>query len=169
MNTTRRTLLAIVPVALAGCAVPAGSTLDVARIATDGEAVVAALQAMLMAPAVIVLLGADAAAAAAALATAQAALAGLTAASVAVAVDTAGVQALAASLIKDAQAVIGFVQEALANASSKTTATIQDYLAAAQALLPFVALAAAIALPPPAPSAGRAMTETRARIAAHGG
>ncbi len=156
----------------AGCtATPAATTLDVKRIVTDGQAIVLSLQAVVAAPAVIVLLGPQAATAGAAFAAANAALIELQAAassSTTLALDTARVQALVQSLLADARTVLALVGAVLPHLSGDLGVTVGSYVAAARALLPLVALAAALPASVAARKAAPGMTEQQALAIAGG-
>ena len=171
----RRHLLATLPLAsLAACGITTNGgvttgTLDVDRIVTDGGAILAACQATLLAPAVATLIGPNYAVAQAALVAGQAALAEIRAVagpSVTVSVDTTKVQALVTSLLADAQQVLTLVQGVLAKLSGAAVAQVQNYVAAALALIPLVQVAASLAS---VRATMPTMTEAQALHIANGG
>ncbi len=179
MNKTHRALArrsflsssALMSVALLGaCAITSNGgtttgTLDVTRITTDGQAIVAALEALVVAPAIVVLLGPKVAVASAAFAAASAALTEIqtiTGGTVTASIDTAKVKALVASLLDDAKTVVGLVQGVLPNLSGPLAEQVGNYVAAVQTLLPFVALAAQVSLVGATSATARPMTEADA-------
>ena len=150
----RRDLLAALPfMSLGACSVATTSnntvgTLDVDRIVTDGDAILSACRAALLAPSVAVLLGTNYSVAQASLAAGQAVLTeirAVTGPAVTVNVDTAKVQTLVTSLLADAQQVLTLVQGALGRVPGTISTQLQNYVDAALTLIPLVQVAAALA------------------------
>jgi hypothetical protein len=157
MTLTRRRALfgaafAMPAVLLGACAVTSSGstttvTIDVTRIVTDGKAIIASVQAASLIPAVSALLGPNLLAVQTALAAANASLSEietLTGGTVVLATDTSRVQALATSLLADAQTALSIVQGVLVHLSGTVVTQVQTYVSAALALLPFVQLAAGL-------------------------
>ncbi len=170
----RSALLGAAALGVAACTVSHGgtvitATLDVNRLLTDGQAIVSALDTALLIPGVAALLGANLVTAEAALAAAGAAMAELKTLagnSVSVSIDTARIQALAASLLSDARTVLSLLH-GLAPATA-VTSRLALLVAASTTLMPLVEQAAGLSAAMSA-SVGPAMTEAEAlRIAQAG-
>jgi hypothetical protein len=154
--TRRRALIGAslaMPVALiAGCTVASSGgvstvTIDVARIVTDGKAIIASVSAAALIPAVSTLLGANLLTVQTALAAANASLSeiqSLTGGSVVLSADTSKVQTLVTSLLADAQTALSIVQGVIAGLTGAIATKVQTYIAATLALLPFVQIAAGL-------------------------
>ena len=141
----RRTLIAAITLApLAACTTTGSTTaLDINRIVTDGGAIVTAAQAAIVAPSVTKLLGSKLDTAVAALAAAKSALAEIqTVTGGTASVDTSTVQALVTTLLSNSQTVLTIGTSAVPQLSGAMATQIGDYLAAAQALIPLVQVAA---------------------------
>lgn len=140
-------------VALAGCTVASSGgvssiTIDVAKIDSVGSAVIAALTSTLAAPSVAALLGSNATLAKLALVDASALLKSIDAAAggaATLSVNTASVQGFVASLLADINKVLGFVVAVAPSLTGSAATVVGNYVAAVEALLPLIALAAALA------------------------
>ena len=153
MHIARRHLLfAAAPAALlAGCTVTTSNgtttvTLDTARIQQDGQAVLTAAAQILATPGISAALGGSLLTAQQALASANTAFSSVTAqigASVSVSLDTTSVQNGIKSVLSDVQTILGLVQPVLSLIPGG--AAVGAVVAAIQALLPFLTLAAALA------------------------
>lgn len=150
-------LFGVAAIPLAACGLVTSTTtggvttvkIDTARIATNGDAVIAAISAILMAPSIVILLGPNLIAAQAALTAAQLALSefkALTGPSVTVALDTTKAQALVTSLVGDAQQALILVQGVTSKLTGVTATNVGNYVAATLTLLPLIQLAAGMAL-----------------------
>lgn len=146
-------------------------TLDTAKINTDGQALIAALTALLSAPSIASLLGTTASASISlAMTAANGALTqiqAMTNGAATVTMDPTSVQSFVSSMLKSASTILTLVQAALTGATSAIATTIGNYISAAQALIPLIALAAAVALPVGARLGAPGVTEAWALKAAY--
>ena len=172
----RRALLLTSPaMLLAACTVTKnGSTttimIDTHKVDTNGTAILQALNSVLAAPSIAILLGSNLAIAEAAVVAAQAALAAfdsLTGGSLSATYDPTKAQATILSFISDTQQVLSIVQQVLPKISVSSTATsVGNYIAAVQTLLAF--LPVAIGMASVSITAPPQMTEAQAlQIATH--
>jgi len=159
----RRALLLTSPaMLLAACTVTkngsATITIDTHKVDTNGTAILQALNSVLAAPSIAILLGPNLAIAEAAVVAAQAALAAfdsLTGGSLSATYDPTKAQATILSFISDTQQVLSIVQQVLPKISVSSTATsVGNYIAAVQTLLAFLPVAIGLAsvsitAPPP--------------------
>ncbi len=125
------------------------ATIDVATIVTDGQAILSAISAALLAPTVILLLGANYGTAEAALAAAQLVLTeieSLTGGTVTVSLDVTKVQSLVVSMLADSQTALSLLQGVLGRLPGSEATTTGNAIAAALALIPIVQLAAGLAV-----------------------
>jgi hypothetical protein len=170
----RRALIMMSPAAVLAACTSATSngvttyTLDTHKVDTDGTAILQALAAVLAAPSIALLLGPNLVTAQAALSGAQLALTTfdqLTGGSLSATIDTQKAQATVLSFIADTQQVLTFVQQILPKIGVSSTATsVGNYVAAVQALIPFLQVAIGLSSVTPTPT----MTEEQAlRIATH--
>lgn len=124
------------------------ATIDVDTIVTDSQAILSAISAALLAPAVIALLGPNYATAAAALAAAQLVLGEiktLTGGTVTVSLDVVRVQSLVVSLLADSQTALALLQGVTGRLPGSEATTTGNAVAAALVLVPIVQLAAGLA------------------------
>jgi len=172
----RRALLLTSPaMLLAACTVTKNGstttiTIDTHKVDTNGTAVLQALNSVLAAPSIAILLGPNLAIAEAAVVAAQAALAAfdsLTGGSLSATYDPTKAQATILSFISDAQQVLVVVQQTIPKISTSNVATsVGNYIAAVQALFSF--LQVAIGLSSVSVTAPPSMTEAQAlQIATH--
>lgn len=174
---SRRRLLSLSAIGgtalLAACTVSTSggtttATLDVAQIVTDSKAILSALSAALMAPTLIVALGANYATAEAALLAAQAVLSEielLTNGSITVTIDRTRLQSLVTTLLADAQTVLALVQGVALKLTGAVATQVGDSIAAVLTLISFVQIAAGLASVRPAVAL---MTEAQALAVADG-
>ena len=136
----RRALLLTSPaMLLAACTVTKNGssttiTIDTHKVDTNGTAILQALNSVLAAPSIAILLGPNLAIAEAAVVAAQAALAAfdsLTGGSLSATYDPTKAQATILSFISDTQQVLSIVQQVLPKISVSSTATsVGNYIAA---------------------------------------
>ncbi len=173
-HASRRSMLRLAMLSgaamLAGCTVVRNGTIttvtiDTGRVVTDGRAIIGALGGVLLVPGVAALLGANLVTAEAALQAATLSLneiRSLTGGAVTVAIDTARLRTLVASLLADVQSVVVLLQGVLPSLPDKPSAVaseLAEVIASVQTLIPLVQLAAGLsgARPDTLP-----MTEARA-------
>ena len=172
----RRALLLTSPaMLLAACTVTKNGssttiTIDTHKVDTNGTAILQALNSVLAAPSIAILLGPNLAIAEAAVVAAQAALAAfdsLTGGSLSATYDPTKAQATILSFISDAQQVLTVVQQTMPKIGVSSVATsVGNYVAAVQALFSF--LQVAIGLSSVSVTAAPQMTEAQAlQIATH--
>lgn len=183
-NLSRRTMLntaalGTVALGIAACGLITSTTvngvttltINVAQLNTDGQAIIVAAQAVLSNPALIPLLGANLLVAQAALATASVTMASIAKATNGVStasIDATSVQALVKSLIADILQIVTIVTAVNTQLAGSVFTVISGYLAAIQALVPFIQLAVALATPASVTLVNHGMTEAQAlAIATH--
>lgn len=161
---------------LAACTVTSGNgtatvTIDVAKIHTDGAAIIAAIAALVNMPPLAAALGPNLLIANGALTAAQAALAqfdAMTSGSLSLSVDTTQATNLVNSLITDAQTVLSVIQPVTPSIPGTVGTTVTNYVQAILTLIPFVQAAVAVTSASAAKAIKTPMTEAQAlQIATH--